>query len=163
MGGLKKPRTPCPGLYSVWYKLIHFSPLLNPSIQRMCNTLNILCSRCREQDKSHPHFIFYFKLSIVTPDYISELINLNCSFNISFKFSLKTIIMSSFWVLSWCTFKNSTKILEVILMHLFKVCHEDGYDEINELSNFECYLVSCFNKLRDTADDLGSKKTFLRT
>ena len=96
MGGLKKPRTPCPGLYSVWYKLIHFSPLLNPSIQRMCNTLNILCSRCREQDKSHPHFIFYFKLSIVTPDYISELINLNCSFNISFKFSLKTIIMSSF-------------------------------------------------------------------
>ena len=48
-------------------------------------------------------------------------------------------------------------------MLLFKVCHEDGYDEINELSNFECYLVSCFNKLIDTADDVGPRKTFLRT
>ena len=27
-------------------------------------------------------------------------------------------------------------------MHLFKACHEDGYDKINELSNFECGLVS---------------------
>ena len=48
-------------------------------------------------------------------------------------------------------------------MHLFKACHEDGYDKINELCNFKCNLVSRFNKLRDTADDLGSKKTFLRT
>ena len=40
---------------------------------------------------------------------------------------------------------------------------EDGYDKINGLSNFECNLDSCLNKLRDTADDLGSKKTFLRT
>ena len=31
------------------------------------------------------------------------------------------------------------------------------YDKINELSNFKCNLVSCFNKLRDTADGLGSK------
>ena len=50
--------------------------------------------------------------------------------------------------------------LEVILMHLFKACHEDGYDKINELSNFKCSLVSFFNKLRDTADELGSKKIF---
>ena len=45
-------------------------------------------------------------------------------------------------------------------MHLFKGCHEDGYDKINELSNFKCNVVSCFNKLRYTADDLGSKKIF---
>ena len=55
-------------MYSIWYKLIHFSPLLNPAIQRMCNTLNKLRPRCREQDESHLHFIFYCKLSKVTPD-----------------------------------------------------------------------------------------------
>ena len=126
----------------------------------MCNTLNIVCPRCREQDESHPHFIFYCKLSKVTPDYISELINLNYSFNIPFRFSLKTIIMGSFSILWWCTFKNSTKILEVILMHLFKACHEDGYDKINELSNFKCNLVSCFDKLKDTANEISSKKLF---
>ena len=71
--------------------------------------------------------------------------------------------MDSVWILWWCTFKNSTKILEVILMHLFKACHEDEYDKINELSNFKCNLFSCFNKLRDTADDLGWKKAFFRT
>ena len=43
-------------------------------------------------------------------------------------------------------------------MHLFKACHEDGYDKINELSNFKCGLVSFFNKLGDTANELGSKK-----
>ena len=49
-------------------------------------------------------------------------------------------------------------LLEVILMHLFKACHEDGYDKINELSNFKCSFVSFFNKLRDAANELGSKK-----
>ena len=129
----------------------------------MCNTLNILCPRCREQNESNPHFIFYCKLSKVTPNYISELINLNYSLDIPFKFSLKTIITGSFWIPWSCRFKNSTKILEVILMHLVKACHEDRYDKIIELCNFKCNLASCFNKLRDTADDLGSKKTFLRT
>ena len=81
---------------SAWYKLIHFSPHLNSAIQRMCNTLNILCPRCWEQDESYPHFIFCCKLSKVTPDYISELINLNYSFNIPFIFGLKTIIIGSF-------------------------------------------------------------------
>ena len=125
MEGLKKPRTPwyiC-GFYSVWYKLIQCSPLINPGNQKMCNTLNTLCPRCRKQDNSHPHFIFYCKLSKVTPVYISELINLNYSLDIPFKFSLKTIILGSFWIPWWCTFKNPTKILEVILMHLFKACH----------------------------------------
>ena len=45
-------------------------------------------------------------------------------------------------------------------MHLFRACHEDGYDKINELSNFKCNLVSCFDKLKDTANELSSKKLF---
>ena len=45
-------------------------------------------------------------------------------------------------------------------MHLFKACHEDRYDKINELSNFKCNFVACFNKPRDIADELGSKKLF---
>ena len=42
---------------------------------------------------------------------------------------------------------------EVILMHLFKACHEDGYDKINKLSNFKYSFVSFFNKLRVTANE----------
>ena len=72
------------------------SPLLNPAIQRMGNTPNILSPRCREQDKSQPHFILYCKLSKITLGYISELINLNYFFTIPFKFSLKTIIIRFF-------------------------------------------------------------------
>ena len=94
-------------IYSIWYKLIHFSLLLNPAIQRMGNTPNILHPRCREQDESHPHYIFYCKLSKVILDYISELIDLNYSFNIPSKFSLKTIKMGFFSILWWCTFKKS--------------------------------------------------------
>ena len=45
-------------------------------------------------------------------------------------------------------------------MHLFKACHEDGYDKINELSNFKCNLISCFGKLKDTANELSSKNFF---
>ena len=56
--------------------------------------------------------------------------------------------------------KTLPTLLEVILMHLFKACHEDGYDKINELSNFKCDLVSCFNKFKGTANELGSKKLF---
>ena len=65
----------------------------------MGNTPNTLDPRCMEQVESHPHFIFYCKLSKVTLDYISEPINLNYSFNLPFKFSLKTIEMGSFSIL----------------------------------------------------------------
>ena len=92
----------------IWYKLIHFSLLLNSAIQRMSNTHNNLYPRCMEQDESHPHFIFYCKLSKVTLGYISELINLNYPFNPPFKFTLKTIKMGFFSILWWCTFKKST-------------------------------------------------------
>ena len=56
--------------------------------------------------------------------------------------------------------KSLPTLLEVILMHLFKAGHEDGYDKINELSNFKCSFVSFFNKRRDTPNELGSKKIF---
>ena len=46
-------------IYSIWYKIIHFSLHLSPAIQRTGNTL-----------------------SKVSLDYISELININCSFNL---------------------------------------------------------------------------------
>ena len=47
-------------------------------------------------------------------------------------------------------------------MHFFKACNEDGDDKINELSNFKCNVVSYFNKLRDTGNELSSEN-FLRT
>ena len=95
-------------IYSIWYKLISFSLLLNSAIQRMVNTHNILHPRRMEQDESHLHCIFYCKLSRVTLNYISELIKLNYSFNLPFKFTLKTIKMDSFSILWRCTFKNSS-------------------------------------------------------
>ena len=58
-------------------------------------------------------------------------------------------------------------LLEVFPRHLVychrEVFHEDGYDKINEISNFKCSLTSPFSKFRDTTVELGSKGTFLRT
>ena len=72
----------------IWYKLIH----LNLATHRMDNLQNIICLRCREKDESHLIFysiflfyIFYWKLFKTTPDFINGLINLNCTFNTSFK------------------------------------------------------------------------------
>ena len=67
----------------MWYKFDHFS--LPSAIHRMTNSPNILCSRCTEQDESHPHFIFHWKLSKTTLDFISGLINLDYTFNMPFK------------------------------------------------------------------------------
>ena len=94
-------------IYSI-FQLIHFSLLLNPAMQRMGNTRNIQHPRCMEKDESHLHFIFYWKLSKVTSDYISKLINLNYFFNLPFKLSVKTIKIGSFSILWWCSFKKST-------------------------------------------------------
>ena len=65
---------------------------MNPEVQRMGNTL-ILCLKCREQNESHLHFMFYCKLTKLTVEYISELVNLNYYFNIIFKFTLKTVMI----------------------------------------------------------------------
>ena len=59
----------------------------------MDNASNILCPKFREQKESQPYFIFYFKLSKITLDFSSQLINLKYAFNITFKITLKTIIM----------------------------------------------------------------------
>ena len=120
-------------IYSIWYELIHFSVLLNRAIERMDNTPNILHPRGMEQVESQPHFISYCKLSKVNLDYISELINLNYSFNL-----LKLVSNSSRWVPSQFYHGVHLKILptllEVILTYLFKACHGDGDDKINEHS-----------------------------
>ena len=55
----------------------------------MCNAPKILSPKCREQEESQSYFISC-KLSKITLDVISEQINLNYSFNIPFKISLKT-------------------------------------------------------------------------
>ena len=65
----------------------NFSLPLQPAIHRMGNTLNILCPRCNEQKESQPYFIFHYKLSKISLDFI-ELINLKYAF----KITLKTII-----------------------------------------------------------------------
>lgn len=46
---------------------------LNPAICTICNVSNILCSRCKEQDESPPHFKFCYKLLKSTLYYISGL------------------------------------------------------------------------------------------
>ena len=61
----------------------------------MGNPPNILCPTCKEREESHPHFIFYCKLSKTTPNFIGELTDLNYSFNIPFKISLRAIIMGT--------------------------------------------------------------------
>ena len=57
-------------------------------------------------------------------------------------------------------------ILEGFLRHLsycYRKAFNEAYDKINEFSNVKYNLVSRFNKLQDTATELGSKDTFLRT
>ena len=58
-------------------------------------------------------------------------------------------------------------LLEVFLRYLSyfhrKTFHDDGYNKINELSNYKGNLVSRFNKLSDTASELGFKETYLKT
>ena len=54
-------------------------------------------------------------------------------------------------------------LLEVFLRHL-SYCRRKAFnkpdDKIIEFSNFKYNLVSRFNKLQDTATELGSKDTF---
>ena len=48
-------------IFSVWYKLIHFSVPLNPTIHRMRIASNILCRRCKEQEESQPYFVYFLQ------------------------------------------------------------------------------------------------------
>ena len=83
-------------IFSIWYKLIHFSLPLNRAIHRMGNVANNLCLRCKEQEESQHYFIFFFlSFPKLLWDFISELINLKYAFNITFEITLKTIIMGT--------------------------------------------------------------------
>ena len=106
----------------------------------------------------NPHFTFYCKISKITLDE-SELR----------KVSLKAIKMgTSSQSHDSIHLKILPKFLEVFLRHLsFSYCRRktfnEAYDKINEFSDFKDYLASRFNKLEDTATELGSKNSFLRT
>ena len=57
-------------------------------------------------------------------------------------------------------------LLDLFLRHLSyyrRKAFNEACDKINEFSNFKYNLVSRFNKLQDTATELGSKYTFLKT
>ena len=57
-------------------------------------------------------------------------------------------------------------LLEVFLRHLSywrRKAFNEVYDKINEFSNFKYNLISRFSQLQDTATELDSKDTFLRT
>ena len=79
--------------FSILHEYINFSLPLNLAIDRIDNTTNILCPRCKKQKESQPYFIFHCNFSKITLDFISELINLKYAFNIPFKITLKTIMM----------------------------------------------------------------------
>ena len=57
-------------------------------------------------------------------------------------------------------------LLEAFLRHL-SYCRKkalyEGYDKVNEFSNSKCELVSRFNNIQQSATELASKDTFLRT
>ena len=82
-------------IFSILYKLIHFSFPLNPEIHRMGSAPNILCPRYKEQKESQPFFIFYCKFSKITLDFISEPISLKYAVDIPFKITRKTMIMGT--------------------------------------------------------------------
>ena len=58
-------------IFSILYKLIHFSFPLNPEIHRMGSAPNILCPRSIEQKESQPFFIIYCKFSKITLDLVN--------------------------------------------------------------------------------------------
>ena len=115
----------------------------------------------REQDESHPHFIFHFKLSKTILDFISGLINLNCNFNIIFLASPKIKAIISWGFLSHIHNGVLSKILPTF-RNAFQALYKDGYDKTNQLSFYKYSLTSLINKLGDTAVELGSKDVFTR-
>ena len=130
-------------------------------------TNNSLCPRCKDQEESHPHFIFHCRLSQTTLDFINKLINLNYTFRTPFRISIKDILMAtSPHTHDGVKLEILQTLIEVFLRHFIFCRREafcgDGYEKIKELSNFKGKIVSRFNKLRDMSVELGSKESFLR-
>ena len=70
-------------IFFISNKSIHFS--FRQTLQFIRgNSPNIYFPDCKEQDESHPHFIFHHKLFLKL-HYISKLVNLNYFFKISLK------------------------------------------------------------------------------
>ena len=115
---------------------------------------------CKEEDESHPHFIFRYKL-FLKPSYISKLVNLNYFF----KASLKAVITGT-----TSQFHNGIHLkilfifIWVFLRHITycqrKPSYEDEYDNRNKRSNFEWNLASHINKIRKTSIELGWRDLF---
>ena len=91
-------------IFSILYKLIHFSLPSNPAIHRIGNTSIILCPRCKEKKEFQPYFIFIGNF----PKLFSELINLKYAFSIPFKITQKTIILETCSQFHECTVKHFT-------------------------------------------------------
>ena len=154
-------------IFSIWYKLIHFSLPLNSAIHRLGNSLTTLCPRCKESDETHTHFLFQCKLSKTTLNFINELINLNYNFQSSFKICIKDILMgTSSHSHDGVKLEILPTLIEVFLRYLSfcqrKAFYEYGYNKIHELSNYKGNLISRFNALRDRSIALGSKGSFLK-
>ena len=82
-------------IFSIWYKLVHFSLPLSPALHRMGNTPTNLCPRCKEREECHSHFIFHSKLSQNTLNFINEIINHNNDFQSPFKIGIKDILIGT--------------------------------------------------------------------
>ena len=133
----------------------------------MGNTPTTLCCRCKEREESHSHYIFHYKLSQNTLNFINEIINHSYDFQSPFKIGIKDILMGTS-----CHTHDGVKLeilltlIEVFLRHLSfcqrKTFYEDGYNKINELSNYKGNLISRFNTLRDMAIELDLKESFLK-
>ena len=141
-------------IFSLWYKLTHFSLPLNPAIHRMGNSSTPICPRCKEYDETHPHFLFRCKLSQTTLNFINKLVNLNYTLQSSFSISIKDIIMgNSTYSHDGIKLEILPTLIDVFLRHLYfcrrKAFYEDDYSKINELTNYKGNLVSRFITLRD--------------
>ena len=128
---------------------------------------NFLCSRCKEQEEFHSHFTFHRRLSQFTLDFINKLINLNYTFRTPFRISIKEILMAtSSHTHDGVRLEILQTLMEDFLRHVTfcqgKAFYGDGYDKIQELSNFKRNLISHFKKLRAIFAELGSKESFLR-
>ena len=133
----------------------------------MGNNPTCLCPRCKEQEKSHSHFVFHRRLSKTTLDFINKLINLNYTFRTPFRISIKNILMAtSPHTHDGVKLESLQTLIEIFLRHIIfcrrKAFYGDGYEKIQELTNFKGNLDSRFNKLRDMSIELGSKQSFLR-
>ena len=136
----------------------------------MGNSPTTLCSRCKESDETHPHFIFQWKLSQTTLNFINELINRNYTFQSPFqlfKICIRDILMgNSSHSNHGVKLEILPTFIEVFLRHLSfcwrKAFYENGYNKIHELSNYKGNLISRFNVLCEMSTAFGSKKSFLK-